>query len=283
MHLHDADRPEISPSEDPYVSTDADSDVADRDPRWAHAPLALRRRFAILNARVEGERHAFFARGGECARCRDTGRDRGTNECCPDCARGRLRLVEQRHALFRARCAEANLAPFAGRTLQSWPGPPALTDALATWHNGWPVWEGVQRPFLLLHGPTGNGKSSLAAALLRDAMLQTGRDGWRCVVPELLRRLRPVEDRDDTLAVRAARVPLLILDDIGVDRPTDWVEAQLYTIINERYEHRRWTVITANDSPDDGSLAERLGPRIYWRIHELALAIQVPDRNLRDQ
>jgi len=83
--------------------------------------------------------------------------------------------------------------------------------------------------------------------------------------------------------VRAARVPLLVLDDIDVDKPIDWVEAQLYTIINARYARRRWTAITSNLSPDAGSLAERRGPHIFWRLHEFVLAVAVDGANLHDR
>lgn len=239
-------------------------------------------RFAAILARVEADRAAFLAAGGGCIACRDRGR-RSDGRPCPWCDRG-LALVEAEAAAARsARLAAADLAPFAGRTLDTWPGPPGLVGALRHWADAW----GAERPFLLLHGPTGGGKSSLAAALLAGALRRTDQPGWRVVAAELIRRLRPVEDQDQTLAVRAATVPLLVLDDLGVTRPTDWVEEQLYGIVNERYERRRWTVITTNHAADDfaarDSLLDRLGPRIFWRIHELALAVEVDPGNLRDR
>lgn len=240
-------------------------------------------RFTGLLARVADDQAAFRAAGGHCVSCRDTGRDRGAWQPCLACARGAALLEQEREARLRARLAAADVAPFAGRGLDTWPGPPELGALLRRWASDWPLrLDGRDRPWLLLHGPTGTGKSSLAAALLVETLATGELDGWRCVVPDLLRRLRPVPDQDEALAVRAERAPLLVLDDIGVTKPSAWVEERLYGIINTRYERRRWTVLTSNLSPDDGTLAAQLGPRIFWRMHELALSVEVSAGNLRD-
>lgn len=57
---------------------------------------------------------------------------------------------------------------------------------------------------------------------------------------------------------------LLIVDDIGAERPTDWVRETLYNIINTRYMDMKATIFTSNCSPD--MLIEQLGKRIGSRV-----------------
>ena len=67
---------------------------------------------------------------------------------------------------------------------------------------------------------------------------------------------------------------LLILDDLGAERLTDWVEETMSSIVNTRYNERRPTIFTTNypDSPDEAevdSLKARVGFRLHSRLHEM--------------
>ncbi len=81
----------------------------------------------------------------------------------------------------------------------------------------------------------------------------------------------------------APREPLVILDDLGVTKPSEWVEEQVYRVVNARYERNKWTSITTNQSPDDGTLLAQIGERSFWRIHESSLSVEVNHGNLRDR
>jgi DNA replication protein DnaC len=67
---------------------------------------------------------------------------------------------------------------------------------------------------------------------------------------------------------------LLILDDLGAEKPSEWVEETMNLIVNTRYNERRPTIFTTNyeDVPDDGeidALKARVGFRLHSRLHEM--------------
>jgi DNA replication protein DnaC len=78
--------------------------------------------------------------------------------------------------------------------------------------------------------------------------------------------LRPVMDAD-----------LLVLDDLGSEKTSEWVEETMNLIVNTRYNERRHTIFTSNyeDTPEgesdsqDFTLKERIGFRIHSRLHEM--------------
>ena len=75
--------------------------------------------------------------------------------------------------------------------------------------------------------------------------------------------LRPVMEAD-----------LLVLDDLGSEKTSEWVEETMNLIVNTRYNERRHTIFTSNydDTPDDedpNCLKARIGFRIHSRLHEM--------------
>jgi DNA replication protein DnaC len=80
---------------------------------------------------------------------------------------------------------------------------------------------------------------------------------------------------------------LLVLDDLGAERLTDWVEETMNLIVNTRYNNRKLTVFTSNyeDLPHDdmNTLITRVGFRLHSRLREMCtfLEYEGPDyRNL---
>jgi DNA replication protein DnaC len=81
---------------------------------------------------------------------------------------------------------------------------------------------------------------------------------------------------------------VVVLDDLGAERLTDWVEETMSLIVNTRYNERRATIFTSNyeDVPDEGemnSLLVRVGFRLHSRLREMCefLEYDGPDyRNL---
>ncbi len=114
---------------------------------------------------------------------------------------------------------------------------------------------------LWFHGDVGTGKTSLAMLVAMKAE-RAGRSVAVYSVPQLLARIRQTFDGAGTtyleLFRRLCEVDLLVLDDLGAERQTEWVLEQLYSLVNERWQNQRAIVVTTNqpDRPPDGPLED---------------------------
>lgn len=137
---------------------------------------------------------------------------------------------------------------------------------------------------LLLRGSTGVGKTHIAVGILME-VLDRNVSGLYCNVTDLLSRLRDTynQGRTDTEAdilEELDRVDLLVLDDLGAEKATEWVLDRLYLVVNRRYENARPIIVTTNC--DDAGLRERVGPRIVSRLYEMCMLIdQFPEKDHR--
>jgi DNA replication protein DnaC len=117
---------------------------------------------------------------------------------------------------------------------------------------------------LWFDGPVGTGKTSLAI-LVAKAAKDAGRSYAVFPVPRLLAEIKRTFDRDASDSYmgffrRLCTVDLLVLDDLGAEKQTDWVLEQLYSIVNERWQDRRSIVVTTNlpdSDPDSAGAALR--------------------------
>jgi DNA replication protein DnaC len=103
---------------------------------------------------------------------------------------------------------------------------------------------------LWFDGPVGTGKTSIAI-LVAKAAKQAGRSYAVYPVPRLLAEIKRTFDRDASDSYlgffrRLCSVDLLVLDDLGAEKQTEWVLEQLYSIVNERWQDRRSIVVTTN-------------------------------------
>lgn len=124
--------------------------------------------------------------------------------------------------------------------------------------------DGPEGRNLILSGPVGCGKTHAAIAALREIL--PGCLSWKiCSVVELLEELRP--GGPEGALDRACSVSVLLLDDLGAERPTDWTAERLAAVIDRRWLDQRPIVATTNLSlGPTGELIEALGERSYSRL-----------------
>ena len=155
----------------------------------------------------------------------------------------------------------AALARFTFGTFEPREGMPALDDVAAQAR----AWAESPEGWLVLRGPSGAGKTHLAAAIA-NARLDRGEPACFAVVPDLLDQLRsayePAEGEPgfDALFEQVRTAPLLVLDDIDAVALGDWVQEKLFQIVNARYNESLPTVVTCLDI--ENGLNERIVTRL---------------------
>lgn len=146
-------------------------------------------------------------------------------------------------------------------------------------------WEDMQAQNigLLLYGPVGTGKSFYAA----------------CIANELIDREKPVPVLMTSLARiintvsgmydgkqdyidKIVRYPLLILDDIGTERSTEYALEQVYSVIDARYRTGRPLIVTTNTPIEKIKAPETLAQqRIYSRLLQMCQPVKVDGTDRR--
>jgi DNA replication protein DnaC len=134
--------------------------------------------------------------------------------------------------------------------------------------------------WLTLSGHVDLGKTHLAVAICRK-WLERGQPAKYIYVPEMLLWLKEAFDKqkyeEDRLSFASrikmlCDIPLLVLDDLGTQKTTEWAMEQLNTIINHRYFYQLPLVITTNKAldslpgDDEGRIASRLKRAEFGRV-----------------
>ena len=144
----------------------------------------------------------------------------------------------------------------------------------------------------MFHGPTGVGKTHLAIGLLKAVIRDKGARGYFFQTTELLRLVRETYNRSvDETEMEVLRPVLeadvLVLDDLGVEKTSEWVQETLGLVINTRYNARRATIVTSNlrdpiDNTDMNSFMVQLGGRSRSRLLEMCEWVEVQGADIRD-
>lgn len=143
---------------------------------------------------------------------------------------------------------------------------------------------------LLFAGPVGVGKTHLAVATLRGLM-EKGANCLFCEYGSLLREIQesynPVSrTTEGSVLAPVYRAEVLVLDELGVSKPTDWALDTLAQIIGKRYNDKKLTIFTTNylderHGVSEETLQERIGVRLRSRLFEMCRTVLVDGDDYR--
>lgn len=134
---------------------------------------------------------------------------------------------------------------------------------------------------ILLTGPPGRGKSHLMAGFAKK-WLEMGMNVVfqnMSLLLALLRRGYEDDLFDDRLRFISSQAQILILDDLGAEKPTAWGEEKLYMIIDTRLCAKLPLFVTTNCT--QAELEEKFHPRILSRLKEMCTWIEVGGQDWR--
>jgi DNA replication protein DnaC len=163
---------------------------------------------------------------------------------------------------------------------------------------------GAAEKGLLLMGPSGVGKTHLAVAVLKE-LIRRGHFGLFCDYRELLKEIQasynPSSESTEMAILESIRTAeILVLDDLGASKPSDWVRDIVGIVLNARYNERRTTILTTNyyDNPAtegeptrlggklvmpvrEDSLEQRIGSRMRSRLFEMCRTVEIISQDFR--
>ena len=153
---------------------------------------------------------------------------------------------------------------------------------------------------LVLVGEAGVGKTHLAVSIRGELIRRYRVDGLFVDFTELIHRIQSTFDPSSPESKHQVLDPVtdaevLVLDELGAQKPTAWVREILYLVINARYTRRLPTIFTTNFSlggasngggngdPGRGAIAleERIGGPLVSRLHEMAYILSVSTQDFR--
>jgi DNA replication protein DnaC len=172
---------------------------------------------------------------------------------CPECAPAvqarRLQAKLDRSGVGQM---PAYTTDWSWETLQALPGvDAAAVSAAAAFSSAVTSGRAAEKRGLYLYGRIGRGKTSLAICILKDAQAAGLSVGYVPLVA-YFRALRNAYGHGDSRLADEyerlrAEVDVLVLDDLGVERPTGFVLEELYALIEDRSgRDGKWTIITSN-------------------------------------
>jgi DNA replication protein DnaC len=179
----------------------------------------------------------------------------------------------ERERRFAAVLEKAMLPGYADKTLSNF-------DASRQSGAHRVVSDWVQKPdgWLYLCGGPGAGKTHLAVGAARHLLERSNVAVWS--YPALLEHNRGNDGRDRL--GKLVRAPVLVLDDLGANRWTDWALETTFLLFDGRYNHRLPMIVTSNVALEDLAAIPGLD-RVASRINEMAVAVKMGPGDYRSE
>jgi DNA replication protein DnaC len=143
---------------------------------------------------------------------------------------------------------------------------------------------------LLFMGTVGVGKTHLSVAILRGLLEK----GVPCLFYEFGALLKEIQGSYNPLAQNSElkvlapifNAEVLVLDELGASKTTDWVRDTMMQIIGTRYNERKLTIFTTNyfderSSERDETLEDRIGVRLRSRLYEMCRTVVLEGEDFR--
>jgi len=145
---------------------------------------------------------------------------------------------------------------------------------------------------ILFYGPHGVGKTHLAVGILKEAIRERGARGYFYETRDLLRLVRDtynrtVDEREMDVLAPVLGADLLVLDDLGAEKSSEWVQETLGLVINTRYNAKRPTIVTTNleddvRNDDPRSFIWQIGSRTRSRLKEMCDWVKMTGADVRE-
>jgi len=168
----------------------------------------------------------------------------------------------------------------------------------------------VEKTGLLFVGTAGTGKTHLSVGIIKALVREKGIHCIFCDYRELLRQIQysynpSVQATEMDILRPVLNVEVLVLDDIGAVRSTEWVFDTVNYILNSRYNDEKATIITTNYPDRDEreniadndprsfatakraaepeTLGDRIGQRMWSRLHEMCRKVEIEGPDYRQE
>jgi DNA replication protein DnaC len=148
----------------------------------------------------------------------------------------------------------------------------------------------VNRGFLFM-GTCGVGKTHLSVAILHELIEKKGVSclfyEFGTLLKEIQNSYNPISQASELIVLAPViEAEVLVLDELGATKPTDWVRDTMMQIINTRYNDRRLTIFTTNFVDERGqasaeTLEDRIGTRLRSRLYEMCRTVVVDGEDYR--
>jgi DNA replication protein DnaC len=143
---------------------------------------------------------------------------------------------------------------------------------------------------LLFLGPCGVGKTHLAVATIKALINR----GFQCLFYDFRDLLKEIQDSYNPISQMTElkvlepvyEAEVLVLDELGASKPTDWERDTMTQIINTRYNDKKLTIFTSNyldkpQQPNEETLEDRVGVRLRSRLYEMCKVVLVEGDDYR--